>query len=565
MALCFFAHAENSNPIDDQIAEATQKLRSAPEDASPIIEKLRKQESQFTTAQRDKFNRVVVFYYGLRGKYTEQISYAQSVLPSTQNPDIKASLYYSLAEAYKSVGQYENALKAMNEGIVLLPTLTELNAKKDILQSAVALLSTIHAYDEALVYADRLAELGNSEGGKVALCLADANKVDIYFDKQLRAQARLIVPEAIKNCDQVGATVISLIVKTISTIDLIDSGSIENGLKEALELHPQLVAATQNSDFITLLEDAMAKGYLKQAKFEQAEKYAKTAFDRARSENVVSSIEKASQTLASIKRAQGRFDEALEYTDICIEVKNKVLDEELHKNIAYQRVKFDSQDKINQLVLLEQKNKILVVARQLEQRNNQILILLIAMVLVILVIVAASLHKTLKQKNLFRLSSQIDGLTQVSNRAFFVSSAEAVFKHRTGPISVILFDMDNFKQINDTFGHSAGDWVLTTISEVVKLHLRKSDLIGRLGGEEFAVCLPDSSEEEAFALADRCRAAIAAIDTNGCGYRFPISASFGVATRGTRNLVHFDETLAAADKALYFSKTEGRNRVSIYQ
>jgi diguanylate cyclase (GGDEF)-like protein len=125
--------------------------------------------------------------------------------------------------------------------------------------------------------------------------------------------------------------------------------------------------------------------------------------------------------------------------------------------------------------------------------------------------------------------------------------------------------MDYFKTINDSYGHAAGDWVLKTVCDTVKTQLRKTDILGRLGGEEFAMCLPQFSEEEVNALAERCRVAIAAIDSAPSGFSFLVSASFGIATHGVNGLITFEETLAAADKALYLSKAEGRNRVTVYQ
>ena len=203
--------------------------------------------------------------------------------------------------------------------------------------------------------------------------------------------------------------------------------------------------------------------------------------------------------------------------------------------------------------------------KALQLGRNQNLLLLITLGLILLTILGAWSIRTLRQKNVFRTSAQIDGLTQVSNRAHFMESSAVVFKNADAPISVVLFDMDHFKKINDTFGHAAGDWVLKTVCDVVKAQLRKLDVLGRLGGEEFAMCLPNFTEVEVLTLAERCRAAIAAIDTNPCGFSFMITASFGIATRGMRGHFSFEETLAAADKALYFSKNEGRNRVSVYQ
>jgi diguanylate cyclase (GGDEF)-like protein len=159
----------------------------------------------------------------------------------------------------------------------------------------------------------------------------------------------------------------------------------------------------------------------------------------------------------------------------------------------------------------------------------------------------------------------VDGLTGVSSRSHFVECARIAFKDAKQRVSLVLLDMDFFKQINDSFGHATGDWVLKTVCDTVKAQLRKTDILGRLGGEEFAMCLPLFTEEEVSALAERCRAAIAAIDTAPSGCSFAITASLGIATRDSDGPLTFEETLAAADKALYLSKNEGRNRVTVYQ
>lgn len=166
---------------------------------------------------------------------------------------------------------------------------------------------------------------------------------------------------------------------------------------------------------------------------------------------------------------------------------------------------------------------------------------------------------------MFRLSAQIDGLTQISNRAHFAATAQEIFSRKGGVASLVLFDMDFFKRVNDTYGHGTGDWVLKTVTETVKSQLRKGEMLGRLGGEEFALCLPDTSAADALALAERCRSAITTIDSSPSGYRFTLTASFGTATQGPKELTTFEDTLVAADKALYVSKNAGRNRVTAYQ
>jgi len=173
--------------------------------------------------------------------------------------------------------------------------------------------------------------------------------------------------------------------------------------------------------------------------------------------------------------------------------------------------------------------------------------------------------RRLEQSNskLTRLATT-DGLTGVSNRRYFTE----VLKHTYDdgarakrPTSLVMFDIDHFKNVNDTHGHAAGDDVLRVITERVGRLLRPSDLQGRLGGEEFAVVLPDTDKESAMAVAERARLAICEhpIHTR-CGLLIPVSASFGGITVSTAATP--DEMLRYADDAMYISKSEGRNTVT---
>jgi diguanylate cyclase (GGDEF)-like protein len=132
------------------------------------------------------------------------------------------------------------------------------------------------------------------------------------------------------------------------------------------------------------------------------------------------------------------------------------------------------------------------------------------------------------------------------------------FQRYGRPFSVIIIDIDHFKQVNDRFGHPAGDTVLRAVSQACLAQLRPSDLLCRLGGEEFGVLLPETGSEEALAVAERLREALCALPPFAGGPA-SVSASFGAATAhaGTHTI---DGLLAEADAALYAAKRAGRNR-----
>lgn len=556
--------ASEQSTIDDLFFEIGQNLKTEPEKATIALGQLQKIEQTLSKKQTERYHLLMAASLSFRGQYQEQVTLISSMIESVIDPDSRAKFLYYLSHGYASLGDYEHALMAINEGVTLLPKLIELDAKIDTLQGAVTLLNSLNSYNESLLYADRIYALEVKDGSTFAKCIGLADKVEINFLLGNGKLAQSLTTEAIQACNASGTEIISLIVKALAAIDQLNILGGEQELGSGSSLLTAFSKTNQSSDYVTQLEEAMARAYLKKGQLLLAERYAIQAYQRAKSENVVPLMEKTSETMANIKRAQGQLQSAVEYYEINLALKKKVLDDQLQKNLAYQRVKFDTQDKANQLQLLEQKNQILTVEKKLAQRSKESLVLLITLGTILLAILGAWLLRTLQQKNIFRTSSQIDGLTQVSNRTHFVARATQAFKNPAEQISLMLFDMDHFKKINDTYGHATGDWVLTTVSARVRSLIGKTDLVGRLGGEEFAVCLPGVGQADVLALAERCRAAIARINTGASGYAFPISASFGIATRGDHGLFNFEETLAAADKALYVSKSEGRDRVSVY-
>ncbi len=163
----------------------------------------------------------------------------------------------------------------------------------------------------------------------------------------------------------------------------------------------------------------------------------------------------------------------------------------------------------------------------------------------------------------------IDPLTKLYNRRFIVSFAETEVKEALRyqkPLSIIIMDIDNFKGVNDTYGHPVGDEVLKTVANVLKTEIRETDKAGRYGGEEFIIILPNTPLEHAVEVAERVRKAIESqrvpIENNGEKIELKITVSVGVSSLGIHG-ENFYELLQAADLALYKAKKEGKNQVQV--
>jgi len=164
-----------------------------------------------------------------------------------------------------------------------------------------------------------------------------------------------------------------------------------------------------------------------------------------------------------------------------------------------------------------------------------------------------------------RTAAMVDPLTGIANRRAFLQDAALLAKRHSGnprPTAVLLIDLDHFKSINDRFGHALGDRVLEIFTDAARQSIRSSDLIGRLGGEEFAAVLYDTSRDKAVAAAERIRESFAQISQEVDGRPVCASVSIGI-VHCQEAVLDVPELLAQADQALYLAKERGRNRVEV--
>lgn len=218
-------------------------------------------------------------------------------------------------------------------------------------------------------------------------------------------------------------------------------------------------------------------------------------------------------------------------------------------------------DNLRLQLLSETQERELTQSRQVQQLQYLVLALAGGMLMLLLYMyrrsrtIAAQLHTL----------AITDELTRLPNRRAIMDHGAREW-HRTlrsgEPFSCMVIDVDHFKSINDTFGHAAGDAVLRTLADILKNISRQSDVVGRVGGEEFLLLAAGADARQALGLAERVRirVEIAQIEVIGCR---PLTLSVGIACRTRESSL--EELIQHADKALYQAKQSGRNRAVIYQ
>ncbi|MFT4926582.1 MAG: diguanylate cyclase (GGDEF)-like protein [Phenylobacterium sp.] len=238
--------------------------------------------------------------------------------------------------------------------------------------------------------------------------------------------------------------------------------------------------------------------------------------------------------------------------------------QEKDKTVGRLSVAFDVERNEARNAILEKENEI--KALQLKQAKNEQQIqtfFLVALALLSLGLIVV-MYRQLHSRRQLKLIAETDSLTDLYNRRYALATGGRLVDEKNGEpqkVSIMMFDLDDFKSINDTYGHNAGDQVLKVISQVSKGCLRDSDTMARIGGEEFLAILPGVTIDTAQLIAERLKDKLAGQQHQFDDDSFAVTASFGVAMANGQE--SFEALMQRADKAMYLAKDNGRNCVEV--
>jgi diguanylate cyclase (GGDEF)-like protein len=227
------------------------------------------------------------------------------------------------------------------------------------------------------------------------------------------------------------------------------------------------------------------------------------------------------------------------------------------------RVAFDTEKKDQENRALARENGLRATALREAGRSRKLQIAVSALIALLAATMAILFWRQVVNTRRMRAMAMTDELTRLPNRRHILVAAGIALdaaKREGRPAAVVVLDIDNFKRINDTLGHAAGDAVLRSVARTCRVALRTTDQIGRIGGEEFLVVLHSATPQQAHEIAERLRVAVESLDLSSIAPNLRITISLGVHVTSDYNA---SAAIAAADSMLYRAKENGRNRVEM--
>ncbi|ULU26484.1 GGDEF domain-containing protein [Dyella terrae] len=550
------ATAEDPAPMLDR----ADRIKTSDHDAFlKLLSELDQRSAELSSSEQWRLRYLDAWQVAFQGRYDQALPQLTEIVNLSGDPTLQVRATATLVNILGIGRHYEDAFTRLSVLIDQLPTVKDPEARYQALGEAAQFLTFAGQYDLAIGYAQQILDdtalAGHTcqglvfkikalyHSGKIKGTDADFDRaIDVCHDSKQELFADGLRSERADYAIKQGHA------DDAVTLLLAHYGEVKS------YHYPALLA-----DFDTLL----AQAYWEQGDVTQARKYANAALADAVPNEFAETRSTAYKVLYNVENRQGNPQGALEYHEKYMEADKGYLNDVSARAIAYQTVRQQLLANKMQVDALNKQNQILQLQRRLDRKDMETSRLYIALLLTVVASIAFWLWRTKRSQLRFKRLATRDSLTGVHSRQHFVDEAEIALRvaaKSTRDACLVLLDLDHFKDVNDAHGHVIGDLVLKRAVAACQHHLRRHDIFGRLGGEEFAIYMPGCSASQARERAERIRQAIAATPLWGETRHVIITASFGVAST-ERSGYELRQLMIDAESALFEAKRDGRNRV----
>lgn len=518
--------------------------------------------AELTQYQQDYVELLQSYERSLRGDFDGAAVLLESMLARDTAPEIVFRVKALLVNVFAVTRNYRNAFSYLEQVSREVQSITSTRAKEHGLSVLAYTYNQLSEFDTARFYAQVLIDNATSEK---ALCHARHHLIESLYGlgqwELFSSTVKLSVSHCVNQRELIFANLIRL--KYYNYLLLNEQ------YQQADEYYQSFIDSVTQTNYPFLLAGVLgsaAQNNLALARYDTAEELARRTLQYSGGLEFSVPVLNAYYVLYQVNHSRQNFNEALEYHIKYTAALKANSDDRFVRQQAYHVAKAEIEVKDQRLALLDKDNELLFLQKNLYQQEVKQNRLIMLLLLVIVALASFMAYRGMSGRKRFKKIAEYDQLTGISNRYHFNNQAKVALDYcelDAKPAALILFDLDYFKNINDQYGHAAGDWALQQVVKTCRNFMRNNDVFGRIGGEEFAVVLPGCHADKAALMAEICRDAIATIDTKDSGYAFPLSASFGVSSSDTSGY-QLKQLLADADLAMYKAKQSGRDQVSMY-
>jgi diguanylate cyclase (GGDEF)-like protein len=561
------AHADESAPSVEQLLAQAEAARSAdPAKFAVLLQQLDQRATQGTLSQREQIRYLDTYRKAYGGDFKGAIADLHDLFNNATDSTVRFKAAAFLINNYALTRQHSEGLVLLDGMLALLPQIHEPALRQQGLAVASFTYNQVGQYQSGLDFANMLLSENPTERTR---CFANSNLFEAQFNIDAELLQDGVLRSAIDQClasrETIGATSIRVV--------LARKWLREGRADAALELLDGTLEKTESTKYPPLIggvHSLLATIRLGKKELAGAERHAQRAIEMSTGNTYALPIVDAYKVLYEISLARGDTAAALERYRKYAEADKAYLNDVKAREIAYQLARQQTEQKNQTIALLNKQNEVLRLQQQVtaqEAQNDRLRLIVVAALL--LLVVGSVVFWGIKIKRLqgsLRRLAQTDTLTGVCNRHHFTQSAEnhLTQAQRSGKyVALVLFDLDHFKNINDNHGHPAGDVMLRHATEMCKRHVRDGDLLGRLGGEEFAILLLGCDAAAAAEIAEGCRRHLADLRVRHDEALLQVTGSFGVACTELSGY-SLKDLISHADQALYQAKRGGRNRVTVH-
>jgi diguanylate cyclase (GGDEF) domain len=550
-------------PLEKVIDQAEALRSSDPKSFLRLLKQLDERSDEADAAQRERIEYLRAYSLVFEGKFDQAVASARTLMGSTKDTDTKFRAGVLVVNAYALNRQFTEGLRQLEESLSLVNDVRSRDVRHQGLGVAALMNLQIGQNRQALFYSERI--LADKPDGRTA-CLARQVQLDAKHNLALLGADDSELTRGIEQCTRERESAAANFIRITLAKKWADQGQRDRAIT-MLQKNLREVEATRYPHLIAEVKALLAELSLEKGDMGAAEAYAQGVLAQSGSLTSTLPLVKAYRTLYEVAQQKSELPKALAYYQSFAEADKAYLNEVKARELAYQIVRQETLQKTQQISMLDQENQVLQLQRTVDQQAAQNTRLIVILLVLLVASIGYWAFKIKRVQLSLKKMAETDALTGICNRHHFTLRAERALAEcaRNGEqAALIMFDLDHFKNINDRFGHGTGDWALKEVAEASKGFCRRIDVLGRLGGEEFAILMYGCDLRAAARVAEDCRVRLAQIETRETGHVFAITGSFGV-TSSMQSGYSLAKLLSHADKQLYRAKHLGRNRVCVHE